>query len=195
MNYKNRVEGFLFPDGTTGAVNRRETNELPAEAVLGYVPGGPLSQGGSLGCFDLSELDQWESGRKTCKADALRILVVDGDTTIRELMVQWLEDMGVDVVAIASRPEAKSIDEAGFFDLVFLDLMMPQGSARETLRKLKRLNKDIKAILLTAHLERRLLEVALEMGPVTILKKPLVKEVLQDLVASLSAHKSAQSSV
>ncbi len=139
------------------------------------------------------ELDQWESGRNVCKADALRVLVVDGDATVRELMVQWLEDLGGDAVAVASGSEVMSTGEASCFDLVFLDLMMPQGSAGETLRNLKRVNKEIKAILLTAHLERRLMATALEMGPVTILRKPLIKKVLQDLVASLSVHKSAQS--
>jgi CheY-like chemotaxis protein len=186
---------MLSQGSSMGAADRCKAIELSGEAVPAYVPGGPLSPGASLGRLDPHALDQWVSGRNAYKADALRILVVDGDATVRELMVQWLEDMGGDAVAVASGSEAISAGEAGCFDLVFLDLMMPRGSAGKTLRNLKRVNREIKAILLTAHLERGLMEAALEMGPVTILKKPLIKEVLQDIVASLSVHKSAQSSV
>ena len=164
--------------------------KLPEETIYKYARGGriPASKVGRHWRFDQSEIDKWVSGRSNSQPNAIRILVVDDEPMVRELMVKWLTDLGATATAVASGSEALEACETQNFDLVFLDLMMPQMNGVETLRNLKLLNKDLKVILLTAYFESRLMESALELGPVTILKKPVIREVLKTLVASYSVR-------
>jgi two-component system, response regulator, stage 0 sporulation protein F len=166
--------------------------KLPEETIYKFARGSriPAFKVGRHWRFDQAEIDKWVASRSNYKPNALRILVVDDEPMVRELMVNWLVDLGENAVAAGSGSEALGLCEQESFDLVLLDLMMPHMNGVETLRNLKTANKNIKVVLLTAYFESRMMEAALELGPVTIVKKPVIKEVLKSLVASLSVHKA-----
>ena len=54
-----------------------------------------------------------------------RVVVVDDDYGIRELLRMWLEDLGWTVTTAADGREALAIMRRGAHDVVLLDLMMP----------------------------------------------------------------------
>ncbi len=88
---------------------------------------------------------------------AKRILVVDDDENILNLERTILEQKGFEVTGAGGGAEALRLLEAGSFDLVLLDVMMPEVDGFTVCRKIKddpRL-KDIPVIFLTAKGRRR----------------------------------------
>src|SRR3989441_10426173 len=83
---------------------------------------------------------------------AKRILVVDDDENILSLERTILEQKGFDVTAAAGGGEALKLLAGQVFDLVLLDVMMPEIDGFTVCRKIKedpRL-KDVPVIFLTA---------------------------------------------
>jgi len=83
----------------------------------------------------------------------LRILVMDDNPVLQELMVEILSLLGHTVVVAGEGREAitiyqESLDNKPEFDLVILDLTIPGGmGGLETLKKLKELNPDVQVIV------------------------------------------------
>lgn len=66
-----------------------------------------------------------------------RILVVDDDSDIQEVTRVILAGAGYEVVTLSSGPEALRALRGKSFDLVLLDINMPEMNGWETLRLLK----------------------------------------------------------
>lgn len=67
-----------------------------------------------------------------------KILVVDDQKGIRDLLSEALEKEGFEVVTASSGKEAIDIIHEDFFDLVITDLVMPEQENIETIMELKR---------------------------------------------------------
>ena len=79
-----------------------------------------------------------------------RVLVVDDDADIRNLLSRYLEGQGFSTDLAANRSEAEQKVAAGGIDLVVLDVMLPDGSGLDLCRELKDRRPDLAIILLTA---------------------------------------------
>jgi DNA-binding response OmpR family regulator len=82
-----------------------------------------------------------------------KILVVDDEANIRELYKEELEDMGFEVIAVAGGGQALSLLDTVKFDLVTLDMRMPDVDGIETLRRMKEKDKELPDIICTAYEE------------------------------------------
>jgi CheY-like chemotaxis protein len=82
-----------------------------------------------------------------------KILVVDDEANIRELYRIELEDMGYEVTLVSGGAEALALLERAAFDLVTLDMRMPEIDGIETLRKMKEKNSSLPVIICTAYEE------------------------------------------
>lgn len=82
-----------------------------------------------------------------------KILVVDDEANIRELYKEELEDMGYDVITVADGLQALSLLDTTPFDLVTLDMRMPDMDGIETLRKMKEKNSAMPVVISTAYEE------------------------------------------
>ncbi len=78
-----------------------------------------------------------------------RVLVVDDDHTVREVVVSYLRAARHDVTEAADGREALLLAAAAPPDLVVLDLMMPGTDGLEVCRELRR-SGDVPVIMLTA---------------------------------------------
>lgn len=78
-----------------------------------------------------------------------RILVVDDDTTVREVVVSYLRAAGHDVVEVGDGESALAEATAGPIDLVVLDLMLPGIDGLEVCRQLTE-RDDVLVIMLSA---------------------------------------------
>jgi two-component system OmpR family response regulator len=80
-----------------------------------------------------------------------RVLVVDDELTIRELLTGSLRFAGYDVVTAASGAEALRAATSERPDLMLLDVMLPAGDGFEVLRRLRSAGgPDVPVIFLTA---------------------------------------------
>ncbi len=66
-----------------------------------------------------------------------RILIVDDDLYIRELYEEVIKDAGYDVVGATDGKEGLSKIIEGGFDLILLDIMMPELDGLQVLHALK----------------------------------------------------------
>jgi CheY-like chemotaxis protein len=82
-----------------------------------------------------------------------KILVVDDEENIRVLFKEEFEEMGYAVTLVADGIEALKALDASRFDLVTLDMRMPDMDGIETLRKMKEKDSTLPVIICTAYEE------------------------------------------
>jgi CheY-like chemotaxis protein len=85
-------------------------------------------------------------------ARAARVLVVDDEEAIRALVVRLLRRAGLDVVSAIDGQDAIAQLDAGAFDAVVLDLMMPRVDGFGVIEHLINTNPDMmeKIVVTTA---------------------------------------------
>ena len=115
------------------------------------------------------------------------ILVVDDDENILNLERTILEQKGFDVTTCGGGAEALEILAGRVFDLVLLDVMMPEVDGFTVCRKIKedpRL-KDIPVIFLTAKGGGDALAEGFESGAVMYINKPFTANKLLTIVNTM----------
>jgi CheY-like chemotaxis protein len=80
-----------------------------------------------------------------------KVLVVDDEQNIRELYKEEIEEMGYEVTLAHDGIEALALLDKATFDLVTLDMRMPDMDGIETLRKMKEKNSALPVIICTAY--------------------------------------------
>ena len=78
-----------------------------------------------------------------------RVLIVDDEEKIREMISKYAEHEGYQTALAANGKQALQLFEKEHFDVVILDVMMPVMDGYETLKRLKEI-KDVPCIFLTA---------------------------------------------
>ena len=110
-----------------------------------------------------------------------RILVIDDDEAIRKLFLLSLEGKGFQIDTAESGEKGIEIMQQTKYDLIYLDLKMPGMNGVETLRDLRKMNKDVPVYIITAFHEEYFdqLKAAEEDGiDFELLKKPFDSEQL-----------------
>ena len=118
------------------------------------------------------------------------MLVVDDDESLQNLFKLFLKKIGFSRVVVGTVKEAIAALEKQRFDLVFLDLKLPDGPADDVYDFVKREQPDCPIIIITGYPDSEMLDRILAKGPITVLKKPLKTEQLQQTVKILG-HKDA----
>ena len=80
----------------------------------------------------------------------MRILIVDDEEVLRDVLDAVLRREGFDVVSAASGEEALSLLDGEEIDLVILDIMLPGISGIDTLRSIRISNPHLPVIIITA---------------------------------------------
>jgi len=99
------------------------------------------------------------------------LLVVDDESSIIELARLYLEREGYHIEGVYSGREALEKQSAATFDLIVLDLMLPDIDGFEVCRRI-RANSDVPILMLTARKEDVDKIVGLELGADDYLTKP-----------------------
>jgi excisionase family DNA binding protein len=133
--------------------------------------------------LDKDILKEDKSGQPT-------VLVVDDDEQLQSLFKLFLKKIGFSRVVVGTVKEALSALDKQKFDLIFLDLKLPDGPADDVYDKAREEQPDAPIIIITGYPDSEMLDRILERGPITVLKKPLQVEQLQQTVRILG-HKDA----
>ena len=101
-----------------------------------------------------------------------RILVVDDDARVRDILARVLVRSRYQVRTVASAEEAMDLLRYASFDLVMSDVMLGGMSGLELTSHLKSLYPDLPIILITAHGDTELMRLALRRGACDFIPKP-----------------------
>ncbi len=113
-----------------------------------------------------------------------RILIIDDDARLRELLLRYLTEQGFTAKAV---PDGSAMDKAlalNRYHLLVLDLMLPNEDGLSILRRLRAAGENVPVILLTAKGDEIDRIVGLEMGADDYLPKPFNP---RELVARINA--------
>jgi signal transduction histidine kinase/ActR/RegA family two-component response regulator len=80
-----------------------------------------------------------------------RILVVEDDKHVRELVSMMLKTLGYQVTTFEGGEEALRETSIHQFDLVLVDMIMPGMRGTELIRRLKEVKGDLKALIMTGY--------------------------------------------
>jgi DNA-binding NtrC family response regulator len=116
---------------------------------------------------------------------ALRILVVDDEPAMREVLDMRLSEWGYRVVLAASGDEARALAEGEHPDAVISDVVLPGLSGLELLQCLKSGDRDRPVILITAYGTIDEAVEAMKLGAHDFLTKPLDYAKLRSTLAAL----------
>ncbi len=133
--------------------------------------------------LDKDILKEDKSGQPT-------VLVVDDDESLQNLFKLFLRKIGFSRVVVGTVKEALAALEKQKFDLVFLDLKLPDGPADDVYDAIKEDQPGCPIIIITGYPDSAMLDRILGKGPITVLKKPLKVEQLKETVRILG-HKEA----
>jgi DNA-binding response OmpR family regulator len=86
----------------------------------------------------------------TSQVTKRRILVVDNERDITVALQVGLEDGGFDVDTFTDPSLALKSFKLGFYDLVLIDIVMPDIDGFELYERLKKIDPDVKVCFLTA---------------------------------------------
>ncbi|MGH9861893.1 MAG: response regulator [Candidatus Acidiferrales bacterium] len=123
------------------------------------------------------------------------LLVVDDDSSLREVIRGLLEVAGFSVTTASNGRAALEQLERGKFDLVVMDVWMPEMTGLEVLEQLRSRADSPKVILLTADDTPETVLRAVREQAYRFLAKPFDPEVLVEVVQSALAASAAPATI
>ncbi len=118
-----------------------------------------------------------------------KILVVDDEAGIRDIIRQYVEFEGFEFYEASDGVEAYDMAKANEFDLILLDVMMPRSDGITTLRRIREFS-DVPVILLTAKGEEYDKVFGFDLGADDYVVKPFSpKELMSRIKAILKRVK------
>ncbi len=101
-----------------------------------------------------------------------KILVVDDDETICALFKDTLEGVGHTVTTASESSKGLELVKGQDYDLVFLDLKMPEMDGAELFRQIKVAKPKLPVTIITGYPDSDLMTAVLKYGPFGVMNKP-----------------------
>ncbi|HSP77999.1 MAG TPA: sigma-54 dependent transcriptional regulator, partial [Myxococcaceae bacterium] len=112
--------------------------------------------------------------------DRIAVLVVDDEEQVRTFLGELLGSSGYQVRCASSGPQALEMLSGGSFDVVLLDVMMPEMSGLEVLRRYRASGGSAPVIVLSALSGAEDAMRAMKLGASDYLSKPFSSDELED---------------
>lgn len=105
-----------------------------------------------------------------------RVMVVDDEESIREVLSNYLESLGYEVQTASDGQDALSKFEPGAYDLIVSDLLMPVVDGLELLRKVREKDRDVIFLMITGYPSIETAVEAIKKGAYDYITKPFHME-------------------
>ena len=96
-----------------------------------------------------------------------------------------MKKVGFSRVVVGTAKDAIAHLKKQKFDLMFLDLQLPDAPGDQVYRTAKEIDPDLNVIVITGYPDSEVLDRILQISPVTVLKKPLKIDQLNQTVKIL----------
>ncbi len=122
--------------------------------------------------------------------DKTLILVVDDQFGDRETLKVTLGDKGYRVATAADGSEAIKMVKERHYDIIFLDIRLPDMNGVQTFEQVKEIDADIAVIMMTGYTEEELVKRAVSAGAYTYVYKPFDMDKVITLVEKIVKEKN-----
>jgi len=114
--------------------------------------------------------------------DPFRILIVDDNKELREILQEYLKGEGHAAEGAANGREALERHHEEPFDLIITDLNMPEISGMELIKSIRKENQDTEFVIITGYASMDSAVEAVRIGAFDYIVKPFRMEELQVVV-------------
>jgi len=184
--FTTKRQGARASGGGSGmglAISRRIVDELEGEIDVTSEPGGGATFTVVLAPAKDAKYRRSDTSRLSNKLSAgLRILVVDNEVHIRNMLKDVLSGDAAEVVTAADADEALQATQGQTFDIGLVDYTMPGGSGAELISSLRGAQPAMKLITLSGRPELVTVD---ESGADLCLRKPLELGELRNAIGKL----------
>ena len=154
-----------------------------------------LVQRGQLPAIQIG--GRWRVKRDALDRDVLRaeehgqptVLVVDDEEPVQDMFKLFLKKTGFSRLIVGNGKDALAALGKQKFDLCFLDLQLPDITGDQIYSFAKEKHPELPIVIITGYPDSQMLDNILKHGPVTVLKKPLQLDQLQQALRMLG-HKN-----
>jgi two-component system response regulator AtoC len=125
----------------------------------------------------------------------LRILLVDDEKPLRDLMVPFLKELGHEVQSAASLREGLEKLEKFKPDTVLLDVYLPDGTGLDFIKQTGPLHSETSVVMITATVDVKVAVEAVKQGAEDYLAKPLNLEELETILKGIEEKRGLKREV
>lgn len=111
-----------------------------------------------------------------------KLLIVDDEQDVREFAKNFFERRKIETSIAAGGKEALELCKNQKPDLVLLDVRMEDMSGLDVLKEIKKIDKNIKVIMVSGVEEKETMDKAIQFGALSFIHKPLVLDELEQIV-------------
>jgi len=159
-----------------------------------------LVQRGQLPAIQIG--GRWRVKKDALDRDVLRnaeqgqptVLVVDDDESMQGMFKLFLKKAGFSRLVVGTGKDAIAALNKQRFDLCFFDLQLPDTTGDQIYAFAKEKYPDVPIVIVTGYPDGEMMNNILKHGPVTVLKKPLKVEDLEETLRHLG-HKGNSKAV
>jgi two-component system, NtrC family, response regulator PilR len=127
--------------------------------------------------------------------EAKRILIVDDERSMCEMLAILLKKEGLEVCTAGSRTEAADLLRGGPVELVLTDVQLPDGDGLEILRHVKAASPETAVVVMTAYGTTEMAVAARKLGAEAYILKPFDVDELRIVVRDALANRRLRQEV
>ena len=120
----------------------------------------------------------------------IRVLLVEDETELRRMVAEMLVSCDIECLEAENGGQAVETYAAHWqrVDLVILDMIMPEMNGPDAFRAMKKINSNIKVMLLTGFSLNNEVQAVLDEGAIGFVQKPFNKKILIDQIKQAVSH-------
>ena len=119
-----------------------------------------------------------------------KVLIVDDEKDFLDIMAERMGARGVQVSTTTSAENALKMVLKETYDVVIMDLMMPEMDGFKALKLFKETRPDLPIILLTANVPEEKCIEAIQLGAMDVIEKPADLNLLTQKIKDAKARKN-----
>ena len=127
-------------------------------------------------------------GETPSDGNGARVLVVDDEDGVREVLAEFLESIGCEVSTATDADAARRAFTGGEFDVILCDLIMPGASDGEIISEARAAAPDAAIVVITGKAEPGLEQEMARRGADACLRKPFRLQQIARLLRELAPH-------
>jgi signal transduction histidine kinase len=132
-----------------------------------------------------------DNSRQLASLEGVRILIADDNKVNMSIAKRFMNKWGIVVDEAVNGREAVERFRNGSYDLMLIDLEMPEMDGPTALREIRRFNRSVPAMAFTAAVYDNMENDLMKKGFIDYIHKPFRPEVLHNKIATLIMEKRA----